>query len=69
MSNRTHRADIFTQQAGNITGPAHSDGVKGADKPCFLGADCHTGAAIDAGIPANIKNDRFFFAHIFLYSE
>jgi len=41
----------------------HGDGVKFADEIDGLGANCYAGTAFDAGIPANMKKDRFFFTH------
>ena len=63
MGDRAYGADVFTQQAGNIAGPVDGNSIKGADESGFLGADGHTDAAVDAGIPAYDKNNRFFFGH------
>lgn len=69
VGNGGNGADVFTQHAGNIAGLANGNGVKGTNESCFLWADSDTGATVDAGIPAYGENHRFFFSHIFLYSD
>ena len=69
MGDCFHGADVLAQQACYVTGPINGDGIKRADEPRFLGADCNTGTTIDAGIPADTEDDRLWFTHIFLYSE
>ena len=58
MRNGIHRADLLADHAGNIAGRLNGDGIEIADKSGFLGANGHTDAAIDAGVPGNGKDDR-----------
>jgi hypothetical protein len=67
MSNGTDRANEFTQHTGDVAGFAYGDGVKRADEASFLRTHGHAGPAIDASIPANVKNDGGFLIHIQIF--
>ena len=64
-----NRADGLTKQAGDVTGAVYRNRIEGAHEACLLGADRHTGPAVDAGIPADAKQDGLLLTHIFLNSE
>ena len=55
--------NCFAMHAGDIAWLVYCDGIKAADEARFLGAHGHTGAAINAGVPADRKNNSFFCAH------
>lgn len=63
MRNRSHRANVFAHHAGDVARRVHGDGVKFADKIDGLGAYGDAGTALDTGVPADLKEDRFFFTH------
>lgn len=61
MRNRRHRANVFAHHAGNVARGVHGDGIKFADKINRLRAHGNAGTALDAGVPADLKEDGFFF--------
>jgi len=63
MRDGTDRADFFASHAGNVAGRVDGDGIERADKAGLLRTYRHAGAAIDAGIPADMELDDFSFSH------
>ena len=63
MSNSADRANVFASHAGNIARCVHGDGVEVADKAGTLRAYGDAGPAMDAGIPADLKDEGRFVIH------
>jgi hypothetical protein len=63
MRDCAHGTNILAYHARNIAGRLHGNRIKGADKACIVWTYSHAGAAIDAGIPADQKHNRFFPFH------
>jgi hypothetical protein len=66
VANGGDGANVLAHHAGNVAGAVDGDGVEFADKPGLLRAHGHAGTALDAGVPADLKYDGFFFSHGFL---
>lgn len=64
MRDRAHRANVFAHHAGNVARRMHGNGVKIADKTYRLWANRYAGATVDTRIPADLKENGFFFAHV-----
>lgn len=61
MKNSTHRTNIFAYHTGNIARRVHRNRIKIADEIYGLRAHRHTRTAMNTGIPANVKDNRFVF--------
>ena len=57
-------ADYLASHTSNVAGGIYGDSVECGDKARFLRANGYTGAAMDAGIPSDLKNNGSFFAHV-----
>lgn len=71
VCNSIYRANFFAKHTGNIAGCVYCNGIEAACKASRLRTNSHTSATLNAGVPANIKNNSFFCTHhqIFLYAE